>query len=133
MLDVGKLKEGTPTTEATINPQFKSALEPMLNAVTQSNLPPLPQFISAVQQLAAFNWAQFSSGFESSSELVSLASLYNTNTFDFDVSQGICPIPLYEFTAGDWELFSSGQRKDDIRQRLKELNVYQWRIQLASA
>lgn len=43
-----------------------------------------------------------------------------------DRESGICPIPTYEFTEGDWELFLSGAKGDDVAQRLRELDIYQY-------
>lgn len=43
-----------------------------------------------------------------------------------DRESGICPVPTYEFTEGDWELFLSGTKRDDVAQRLRELDIYQY-------
>lgn len=43
-----------------------------------------------------------------------------------DRHQGICPVPTYELTENDWELFLSGNAKDEIKDRLRALNIYQY-------
>jgi hypothetical protein len=43
-----------------------------------------------------------------------------------DRQHGVCPVPLYEFSSDDWELFLRGDRVDEIRQRLCELGIYQY-------
>lgn len=43
-----------------------------------------------------------------------------------DRENGICPIPTYEFSETDWELLLSGTKKDDVTQRLRDLDIYQY-------
>jgi hypothetical protein len=43
-----------------------------------------------------------------------------------DRESGICPIPTYEFTEEDWELFLSGTKEDNVAQRLRDLDIYQY-------
>ncbi len=43
-----------------------------------------------------------------------------------DRQNGICPLPLYELTESDWELFLSGRRIDDVEERLKGLGIFQY-------
>ena len=41
-----------------------------------------------------------------------------------DRQNGIRPLPLYELTESDWELFLSGRRIDDVEERLKGLRNF---------
>ncbi len=43
-----------------------------------------------------------------------------------DRQHGVCPLPLYEFKEADWELMASGGRIEDVQERLKQLDIYQY-------
>ncbi len=43
-----------------------------------------------------------------------------------DRSQGVCPIPTYELTDSDWDLFQNRSNIDGVQERLKQLDIYQY-------
>jgi hypothetical protein len=88
-------------------------------------LPPMNQFIAFIQQAAQLDWAntlRTSSG----QTVFSLASVVSKDSMEADRAHGVCPIPLYELTERDWETFQGGTAVDEIQERLKELDIYQY-------
>jgi hypothetical protein len=57
---------------------------------------------------------------------IRLTDLLSLDSMDADRRYGVCPIPLYELTERDWEMFLSATAIEDIRERLKELDIYQY-------
>jgi hypothetical protein len=106
--------------------QLERGLHSAVRALSHVPLPALSQIVDVLQQLACLDWKQF---FESASEddpRISFAPLRDIDNMAVDRQHGICPVPLYEFQDRDWELFNTGSRVDDARERLKELGVYQY-------
>jgi hypothetical protein len=84
---------------------------PMKGQIANFSLPGLNQLISVIQQGAVFDWqgtfrraTQGSGG----NTVVSLGSIAAIDNMGADLAAGVCPIPLYELTVDDLELFQSG-------------------------
>jgi hypothetical protein len=91
-------------------------------------LPIANQILAAIHQLALLDWQAIMEGFKQHppSPIIPLTNLLTMDSMAVDRQHGICPLPLYEFTENDWELFLSGRRIDDIEERLKALGIFQY-------
>ncbi|MDO5658616.1 MAG: hypothetical protein Q4G36_09885 [Paracoccus sp. (in: a-proteobacteria)] len=58
--------------------------------------------------------------------LTMLRNFSKADNLRSDRESGICPIPTYEFTETDWELLLSGTLIDDVKERLRLMDVYQY-------
>lgn len=101
----------------------------MAKAVERVPMPALTHIGSLVQQAALINWHEVlknSSGDGTTSDTIDLSRLYEFDSSSVDRAYGVCPLPLYQFTENDWELFLRGRRIEELREKLKSLNIYQY-------
>jgi hypothetical protein len=91
-------------------------------------LPIVNQILAAIHQLALLDWQAIMEGFKQDppSPIIPLTNLLTMDSMAVDRQHGICPLPLYEFTENDWELFLSGRRIDDVEERLRALGIFQY-------
>ena len=92
-------------------------------------MPPLNQIVAFIQQAAHFDWPgafKQASGQRRPNPLISLDALTRIDTIAADIAAGVCPLPLYEFDADDWELFQSGSDVDAMAERLRAMNIFQY-------
>lgn len=99
------------------------ALMPFALALGNVTLPPLDQVLSLVQQAAAIDWEHLGRNKDDLS--LRLGNLVGVDTMAADRGAGICPVPLYEFTEGDWDLLTGG-RPEDVGERLRALGIHQY-------
>jgi hypothetical protein len=134
-LDKAKLRKAARLlTQTSQNPQANDQLaalfgpdfKPLVESVVKSGLPITSHLMHAFEQLAVLDWQRVWSkkGFDLVVEFLSQVRLLDN--LEGDRREGICPIPTYELTEDDWELFASGTRIDDVRERLKAMGVYQY-------
>lgn len=90
-------------------------------------LPPVDQIVSVIQQASNIDWDVFKNSIASDAQkpIFSFGKLLEFDALAADRSLGVCPLPLYEFTENDWDLFFNS-RTEDIQQRLQDLNIYQY-------
>src|SRR5262249_27518247 len=84
---------------------------------------------SVIQQAAYIDWAgalKAARDGDLKSFSLSLDNLLRYDNLANDREYGVCPLPLYEFSDLDWELFLSGERLDDVRERLRQLDILQY-------
>jgi hypothetical protein len=95
------------------------------NVVT---LPAMAQVVGAIEQAAAFDWQSLlrAAQEKSGDSVIPLSALYRLDNAAIDRGYGICPIPLYELDADDWNSFLAAKDIDLIRERLKALGIYQY-------
>lgn len=112
---------------------YGPALSPLLSAIGRSNLPILSHIMNTVQQAASIDWMKLREPLTDSKSdgLVPLAQFFfeqfqHLDNLADDRKQGICPVPTYELSDSDWELFLQGTRIEDVRERLRSLGVYQY-------
>jgi hypothetical protein len=99
----------------------------MANAFKNVPMPILSYIGALIQQATHIDWIQvFEALKEGGNSQISLTQLYEYDGSAIDRQYGVCPIPLYQLTETDWELILSGVRNEDIQQRLKELNIFQY-------
>jgi hypothetical protein len=104
------------------------SLSPLGFTFQKITLPIVNQILAAIQELALLDWQAIAESYKQSpaSPIIPLTNLLTRDSMAVDRQHGICPLPLYEFTEKDWELFLSGRRIDDIEERLKALGIFQY-------
>lgn len=124
-LDAAKEKVGE---EPSGLEAYHALLDPIAASFKHLNLPPLNQILAAVQQMAMLDWKEIENQVKTNPAgiVVPLANLLTTDSAAIDRQHGICPLPLYEFTEGDWDLFLAARDKDAIEERLKALGIHQY-------
>lgn len=99
----------------------------MMGALKNVPFPVWSLLGSVLQQATEVDWNQVFEGLrEGGDKTISFSKLHQFDAFAIDREYGVCPMPLYQLTDDDWELFLSGVRQEDIQRRLKELNIYQY-------
>ncbi|RWH69658.1 MAG: hypothetical protein EOQ86_31000 [Mesorhizobium sp.] len=113
--------------------EMKELLGPGMNSIfgpiQQSDLPIKTHFLNAVEQAASLDWRAIFEGKHGAALDMALEALNQLRSIDNlagDRKQGICPIPTYEFTEGDWDMLHSGKHIDEVQERLKSLNIFQY-------
>lgn len=108
---------------------FKNALGvasevimPFLRAATLSGLNPKEQIILLVRQLTALDWPAMARA----PQQIDLSPLVKVDAQQWDREYGLCPVPLYELTGDDWEMFQSGADKVGIATRLTAFGISQY-------
>ncbi len=76
-----------------------------------------------LQQLSSLRWVAAEGGTLPSLDVSGLAG---TDILAQDQALGVCPVPLYDFTAAEMELVNRGVDRDAIRQLLKQKGVLQY-------
>lgn len=101
----------------------------MLSSAARSAIPIKAHIFGAIEQLYAFEWKKIAPPDPANVQQLTLDVLTQLSSVDSlkaDREQGICPIPTYELTEQDWELFGTGNDVDHIQKRLKEIDVFQY-------
>src|SRR5258708_11578521 len=115
-----------PASKEILESKISPVIKPLIETATIVQLPASVQIVDVLQQLMSLDW---NSSFVSSRPLESfLTILFLTTTLDSSAADrqlGICPIPLYDFSAADYELLLSGDPIHHIQARLKRLGIYQ--------
>lgn len=108
--------------------QFEKAIAPAALAFKHVALPTIAQIVYVIEQAAYLDWHQISQSLKTDSEnpAISFEKLLEIDNTAIDRRHGVCPIPLYEFSESDWSLFFEGNHIEDIQNRLRELNIYQY-------
>jgi hypothetical protein len=115
-------------TQRHFNRRLKKAVEPAFLALKNVSLPTLNQFMDVIQQAAYLDWSYVLQTLkeDEANPSISFERLLHIDNMAIDRQHGVCPVPLYEFAADDWEMFFQGNRIEQIRQRLRELDIYQY-------
>jgi hypothetical protein len=103
-------------------------LKSLLLALQNVSLPPLPQVMGAIGQVSRLPLGQLMKNIGDKDADIAFAvrGLAEIDNLENDRKYGVCPIPLYELSNDDWELFLSGSDADSIAQRLLDLDIYQY-------
>lgn len=117
-----------PSTNVALSEAYMAIIDPIASSFKHLNLPPLNQVLAAVQQAALLDWSVIGEALKDKPEsvIIPLAGLLTVDSMAVDRDHGVCPIPLYEFSEADWELFLRGARPDEVRDRLKQLDIFQY-------
>ncbi len=126
------LAMGDAGTE-TLKQAYGPALAPFLHAMGRSNLPILSHIMNGIQQAASIDWMRLRDipATEGTDGLIRFGQFFfeqfqHLDNLAEDREQGICPIPTYELSDADWEMFLQGKRIEDVQERLRALGVYQY-------
>jgi hypothetical protein len=117
------------SSQRFIDKHVSHLIAPARLALQHVTLPIINQLVGAVQQLSYVDWNQVIQSFSADNKENASVSFEGLTTFDnmaIDRQFGVCAIPLYEFTEGDWDLFLSDSRMADVESRLRALNIYQY-------
>ncbi len=105
---------------------FSEVIDPVVRGYKNAKLPTITQVLDLVSQGSQLDWAAIRARINSDGEYVDFSSIYNIDNTIIDRQHGVCAVPLFEFSESDWELFQAGSDIDEIRGRLKQLDVYQY-------
>ncbi|NTI16091.1 hypothetical protein G6L29_10635 [Agrobacterium rhizogenes] len=125
VLTSGEKKVSQKLLTERYGPQLSSIFE----GVKRSGLPVRSHILHTIEQAASVDWGQLKGELHSEAFGLMISAVQMFQRLDNlaeDRRQGICPVPTYELTENDWELFLSGSAKDEIEQRLRALNIYQY-------
>jgi len=118
-------------TEGNLSGKF-SMLDRMAKAVQRIPLPALTHAGALLQQAALINWSQVLETLKQSNDAkqlvgsISLVKLYEFDSTAIDRAYGVCPVPLYQLEEKDWDLFLEGRHIDEVQEKLKSLNIFQY-------
>jgi hypothetical protein len=101
---------------------------PTILAFQKVTLPPLAQIFSAIQQLTLIDWESVANKAkqDASNLSIPLQNFIKLDSMELDRKLGVCPIPLYELSEQDWELFVSGPHLETLQEHLKAFGIYQY-------
>ena len=117
----------SPQSEQYLNERVAPSIKPLFDIASRVKLPAPSLILGAAHQLMNLKWEQALGPLPSlESALSTLFSAAQTDSSAADRAVGICPLPLYEFNERDWELLLMGRRVGEVRERLKELGIYQY-------
>ena len=111
-----------------VTKKIKEWFNPFGSTFENITFPVVNQILAAFQQLALLDWQAITESAKQSPDslTIPLKNLLTMDSMAADRQHGICPLPLFEFTEKDWELFLLGKRIDDVEERLKALGIFQY-------
>ncbi len=123
---LGKLPERLK--KKVIDRQLASFMPQIAMAFENITLPTITQIVDVIQQLNNLDWKEARKAVENEPQnaSISLAGLRHIDNLAIDRKNGVCPLPLYEFSGRDWGLLAGDGHLDDLRERLKDLGIYQY-------
>lgn len=111
----------------SFNQKMTPVLKPFIENAAKMSLPLPVQVMDIAEQLINIDWqSHFFKSPSLEGFIQALISVSNVDSSELDRRLGVCPLPLYEFTENDYELFAGGEDLDQVRNRLKELGIYQY-------
>ncbi|RUM00655.1 hypothetical protein [Rhizobium chutanense] len=126
---LGKGKGNGKGDKDLLEKQFGPQLTPIFDGIKRSGLPIRSHILHTLEQASSIDWSQLK--FSQHTEALGLMLqgiqlVQGLDNLAEDRQQGICPIPTYEFSDHDWEVFLRGKEIDEIQERLKALNIFQY-------
>lgn len=116
--------------EEFVKTHYGPAATALLDSMTRSKLPFGSHVLNLVEQLTSMKWDKVNPPQDKSGWMQTAVDMLTQfsmmDNLAADRAQGICPIPTYELTDSDWDLFHGNKHLDEIQTRLKELNIYQY-------
>ncbi|MBO9479262.1 hypothetical protein J7382_17085 [Shimia sp. R11_0] len=115
--------------DGPLNELFGPPAEQLMRSIALSSLPARTHILNLVEQFGLLDWsgileAKKDNFLQSTTDL--LTQFSDMDNLAGDREQGICPVPTYELTDADWDLFSENKHQDEIQARLKELEIFQY-------
>lgn len=109
---------------------YGDSLDLAFGSVARSNISLKTHFFSFIEQISSVNWDElFSVGDEKNYLQIAVNTLTKFSEIDnlaADMEHGICPIPTYELTEDDWDLFGNPKNIDEVQSRLTDMSIYQY-------
>ena len=102
------------------------AIKPLFDTAAKVRLPFAVQVMDIVEQITNMDWQSTLQAPSLANFLGTALSMTTIDSAAADRVLGICPIPLYDFSEADYELLLSGEDIDELRARLKVLDIYQY-------
>ena len=114
--------------QKAFNPTLGSAVNNTLQVYQKVQLPPMDQILGLAMQAQGLPWGDIIKLFTetASAGSIDLRAFTMADSMEGDLSVGVCPIPLYEFSEPDFDLFLSNREVEGARERLKGLGIYQY-------
>jgi hypothetical protein len=120
-------KRAQAHTDNLLDSTIVPALKPMFETASRVRLPFSTQVMDIFQQIASLDWpSQLKERPSLEGFLQLLLSTVAVDSAEPDRKLGICPIPMFGFSDADYELLLSGTDIDAVRQRLKEVGIFQY-------
>ncbi|MDR3466805.1 MAG: hypothetical protein P4M07_12750 [Xanthobacteraceae bacterium] len=120
-------KRAEAHTQRFFSTKVGPALKPLFETAAKVRLPFVNQTMDVIGQLSTLDWPAH---LRESPDLAGFINLFlstvSLDSAEVDRKLGVCPIPMYEFSEQDYELLLSGNRIDEVRERLKALGIYQY-------
>lgn len=115
-------------TKALIKPLGDSDFLNFPKIFENVSLPYIDQIKSVISQSAIIPWQDIFNLLSDTAKtgIIDLRALLARDTISADLEAGICPIPLYQFSEDDFELFRDGRRIEECRERIKSIGIYQY-------
>lgn len=114
-------------TGERINSELGPVMERFVTGARRTRISAESQVVGLLQQIMSMRWDDHLTSSLSLTSIVSVfMSVVGKDGTEADRLNGICAIPLYNFSDDDWENLLSGRRIAAVRERLKELGIYQY-------
>lgn len=129
VIEIAQVLGSGNSNKDLVEKQFGPQLTPIFDGIKRSGLPIRSHILHTLEQVSSIDWARFKDA--KHTDLVGLMlqgiqMIQGLDNLAEDRQQGICPIPTYEFSDHDWEVFLRGREIDEIQARLKALNIFQY-------
>lgn len=99
-------------------------------SIARSNIPAKTHFFSFIEQISSVKWEDlFLNESDKSFPQIVVNTLTKFSEIDnlaADREHGICPIPTYELTDDDWNLFGNQKNIEEVQARLTDMSIYQY-------
>lgn len=130
ILQLGAILESADGAEEFLKEHYGPPTVAIFGSMARSKLPVKSHILNLLEQLTSMDWSRVTPPRKKENWLqTAVDTLTQFSLMDnlaADRAQGICPVPTYELTDSDWDLFHNNKHLDEIQARLKELSIYQY-------
>jgi hypothetical protein len=124
--DIASLKPDTDAFSGAVSRQLDSVFAPM-NFISNIPLNVLAQWMNSIQQLAYCNFSLDDTEDPAKKRFrIDLRRLADLDPVEHDSHFGVCPVPLYTFTAEEVDLLNGEPNLDDVREVLRRHDLFQY-------
>jgi hypothetical protein len=113
---------------SSVSEKLAPVLKHFFDTAAKVQLPFSVQVMDIVEQLIInMNWqTEFLKKPSLAGLIETVLSVTSVDSSEPDRRLGVCPVPLYELTEADYDLFVLGGDLEEVRARLKALGIYQY-------
>lgn len=129
VLELGNILGSGALAEPMLKAKYGPIFSKLMEGISRSNLPVKSHLLNIVEQVAEIDWGRIKdAGFTDPTSIAYevVSQINQTDNLAADRKHGVCPVPTYELTEQDWDLFASGKHIEEVKERLKALNIYQY-------